>query len=301
MRFTKMHGAGNDYVVVDARDQSGDWPALAQEMCDRHYGVGADGLLLLTRSSLADARMRMFNPDGSEAEMCGNGIRCFAKYVVERSIADSGVRQLRVETGAGILDVLPLSDGDGRITRARVAMGEPRFRAAEVPVRIPEGEKGLRIDITQSQLDIINITSRDIVAGYPVIVGGYSFRITCVSMGNPHAVAFVDAPVDEVPLELVGPLVENHSLFPDRVNFHIVNVLGRNSLRARTWERGAGLTLACGTGACAIQTVSRLLILTDGTVEVEMPGGVLTVTWSGQGPVYLEGPMEEVFEGEWGG
>ena len=295
-----MHGAGNDYVLLDVREEDRDWPLLAREMCDRHYGIGSDGLLLVAPSEAADIRMRMFNPDGSEAEMCGNGIRCVAKYVVERRIASLSDGVLRVETGAGILDVVPLADGDGRVTRARVAMGEPRFHADVIPVCIPEGEKGLQLDITTKRLDI-SVDTAYLVAGYPIEVEGHTFRITCVSMGSPHAVAFLDDPVDQVPLHVVGPLMEHHPLFPRRVNFHLVNVQGHDMLKARTWERGAGLTLACGTGACAIQAAARLLGLTDEGVELQMPGGVLNVTWPGQGPVYLEGAVEEVFEGEWRG
>ena len=295
-----MHGAGNDYVLLDARYGELDWGPLARAMCDRHYGVGADGLLLVEPSEAADIRMRMFNPDGSEAEMCGNGIRCFAKYVVERSIVSPGNGSLRIETGAGILEAVPFADGEGRISRARVAMGEPRFHAEEIPVRIPEGEKGLQLDITNDVLDISVDTSR-IVAGYPVEVEGRTFRLTCVSMGNPHAVVFLDEDVDQVPLHLVGPVMEHHSMFPQRVNFHVANVQGRDRVNARSWERGAGLTLACGTGACAVQATARLLGLTDESVELHMPGGVLEVTWQGRGPVYMEGPVSEVFEGEWKG
>ncbi|MFC1935751.1 diaminopimelate epimerase [Chloroflexota bacterium] len=300
MRFTKMHGAGNDYVLIDARNEERDWSTLAQELCDRHYGVGSDGLLLVATSAAADIRMRMFNPDGSEAEMCGNGIRCFAKYVVERCIVSPCDDPLRVETGAGILDIVPFINGDGHVTGARVAMGEPRFHAEEIPVRIPEGERGLQLDITNVGLDISIVPDR-LVAGYPVELEGQTFRITCVSMGNPHAVAFIDDPVEQMPLHVLGPPMERHPMFPQRVNFHIVNVQGRDRLQARTWERGAGLTLACGTGACAIQAAARLLDLTDDRVELQMPGGVLTVTWPGHGQVYMEGPAEEAFEGEWKG
>ncbi|MBI2170498.1 MAG: diaminopimelate epimerase [Chloroflexi bacterium] len=297
MRFSKMHGAGNDYVVLDARGQQHDWAELARKMCDRHYGVGADGLLLVVPSELADIRMRMFNPDGSEAEMCGNGIRCFAKYVIERRIvAKEGA--LKVETGNGVLDVTPIA-ANGKVHRARVSMGEPRFRAEDIPVAIPPGEKGFCLK--PSQLDIKSMHTESLVAGYPITVDGRTFAIIGVSMGNPHAVAFIDEPVDSVPLETIGPKVEHHPIFPRRVNFHVVNLLGRDRLKARTWERGAGITLACGTGACAIQAVARLLGLTDDTVQLQMPGGVLTITWPGHGPVIMEGPVEEVFEGEWRG
>jgi diaminopimelate epimerase len=296
-----MHGAGNDYVVLDARDQNHDWAELARKMCDRHYGVGADGLLLVVPSAMADIRMRMFNPDGSEAEMCGNGIRCFAKYVVERSIvAKQGAlpMSIKVETSYGVLDVTPIAS-NGKVHRARVSMGEPRFRAEDIPVAIPKGQKEFRLD--SKTLAIKTVPMESLVAGYPITVDGRTFAITCVSMGNPHAVAFIDQPVDTIPLEAIGPKVEHHPIFPRRVNFHIVNVLSKDRLKARTWERGAGITLACGTGACAIQAVARLLGLTDATVQLQMPGGVLTITWPGHGPVIMEGPVEEVFEGEWRG
>ncbi len=208
---------------------------------------------------------------------------------------------LRVETGADVLEVVPLEE-NGRITRARATMGVPRFYASDIPVLIPRGEPALHVGtallntISKSDYDLGQLVVR-----YPVTVDGHEFRLTCVSMGNPHAVAFIDEPVDEVPLHLLGPLVEHHPLFPERVNFHIVNVEGSGRLRARTWERGAGLTLACGTGACAIQATAHLLGLVEDTTQVQMPGGLLTVSWPGAGEVILEGPVEEVFEGEWEG
>ena len=294
-----MHGAGNDYVLLDARRQEHDWSTLARSLCDRHYGVGSDGLLLVAPSEVADIRMRMFNPDGSEAQMCGNGIRCFAKYVLDREIVAAGQGPLRVETGAGVLEVESTAE-NGRINRARAAMGIPRFHAADIPVLIPEGERGLHRDA--ELLDTTSIRGLDVgqlVIGYPLKVDGHGFKITCVSMGNPHAVAFLDESVAVVPLHLLGPAVEHHPLFPERVNFHIVNVAGRDRLKARTWERGAGLTLACGTGAGAIHAAAYLLGLVNDTTQVEMPGGVLTLSWPGTGQVTMEGPVEEVFEGEW--
>ena len=293
-----MHGAGNDYVVLDARDENKDWSNLAVEMCDRHYGVGADGLLLLEPSAVGDVRMRMFNPDGSQAEMCGNGIRCFSKYVLERGLVSLNGAPLHVETASGLLDVEPLNDGNGRISRARVAMGEPQFNAPDIPVHLPAGENGQQLGTTL--LDITSgIVPEQLVVGYVVELAGETFEITCVSMGNPHAVAFIDRPVDDVELDRLGPLMEHHPIFPRRVNFHVVNVEDRGRLKARTWERGAGLTLACGTGACAIQAAARLLRLTDDEVRLEMPGGELIITWPGQGQVYMEGPATQVFEGEW--
>ena len=309
MRFTKMHGAGNDYVVLDARGLEHDWPDLARRLCDRHLGVGADGLLLVTPSSEADIRMRMFNPDGSEAEMCGNGIRCFAKYVVERGIVSSGENGLRVETGDGVMVVTPLTT-DGQSTRSRVAMGTPRLRAAEVPIDLARASRpGIdatalapeRIEVNKTVLDRLGLSVDELAVSVQVPIEDRIFHITGVSMGNPHAVAFIDDPVDGVPLERFGPRMEHHPLFPNRVNFHVVNVLGRTRLRARTWERGAGITLACGTGACAIAVASLLHGHTGEMVDVELPGGTLSIIWPGVGPVYLEGPAEEVFEGEWKG
>ncbi len=296
-----MHGAGNDYVLLDARQQDADWSAMARELCDRHYGVGADGLLLVAPSAAADIRMRMLNPDGSEAQMCGNGIRCFTKYVVERSIVDAREGPVRVETESGVLEVTPLAD-NGRINRARAGMGVPRFHADDIPVRIPEGERGLHADVAQLNISDALKGELDIdrlVVNYPAKVDGRTFKINCVSMGNPHAVAFFVESVDDVPLDMLGPQVEHHPLFPERINFHIVNVEDRGHLKGRTWERGAGLTLACGTGACAIHVVAHLLGLVDDTTLVQMPGGLLTLTWPGYGQVTMEGPVEEVFEGEW--
>ena len=283
LKFTKMHGAGNDYVVVDARAQERDWASLALRLADRHFGVGSDGLLLVAPSSIADVRMRMFNPDGSEAEMCGNGIRCFAKFVLERDIARPGDGVLSVETGAGVLTVIPHLE-QGRVVRAQVDMGPPRLRPEEVPVRLPEGAAthGPLID-------------------YPLTLDGRTLAVTCLSMGNPHAVAFIQEPIEEFPLERLGPQVEHHPLFPNRVNFEVANVLEPGQVHMRTWERGAGETLACGTGACAVAVAARLKGLIGEQVDIELLGGLLTVRWDGQGPVWLEGPAEEVFEGEWRG
>ncbi|MBF8267283.1 MAG: Diaminopimelate epimerase [Dehalococcoidia bacterium] len=282
VKFTKMHGAGNDYALIDARDLDADWPSLARAMCHRRLGVGADGILLVLPSSSAHTRMRMFNPDGSEAEMCGNGIRCLAKYVLERGIVRRGESPLEVETLAGVRALVPIWH-DGRVIRARVAMGKPELRPDRVPVALPGG------------------ASDEPALDYPLTVEGVELRLTFVGMGNPHAVAFLDAPVGEFPLPLIGPLVEHHLLFPNQVNFSIVNVGDPGHLSARVWERGVGETLACGTGSCAIAVASRLHDYTDDEVDITLPGGVLTVAWDGRGQVYLEGPAEEVFEGEWNG
>ena len=287
MRFTKLHGAGNDYIVIDARQQERDWGSLSKAMCDRHLGVGADGIILVMPSQHADIRMRMFNPDGSEAEMCGNGIRCFTRYVLERRILSPTQSEVRVETGAGIRTVIPIST-DGKMTRARVNMGAPRLRAEEVPV-----------NVTPYPYQGPLASTADVVVNHPFEVGGRVLYLTCVSMGNPHAVAFLQEPVEAFPLREIGPKVEHNPLFPRRVNFEIVNVVGGQILKARVWERGAEETLACGTGACAVTVAARLQGLIGDKVDITLPGGVLMVEWDGKGDVWMEGPVEEVFEGEW--
>ena len=238
MQFTKMEGAGNDYVYIDARSQEQDWPELSRQMSDRHFGVGGDGLILIADSDVADLKMVMFNADGSQGEMCGNGIRCFAKYAIERDIAAPKGDGLTVETLAGIRTVTPTYAGS-RITGARVAMGAPILEAAEVPVAL---EKELPAP----------------VLGHPFEMDGYDLPLSFVSMGNPHAVTFIDMPVGEFPLHTIGRKVEHHPMFPRRVNFEIVNVDALGKLTARVWERGSGETLACGTGACAIAVAARL-------------------------------------------
>ena len=279
MRFVKLHGAGNDYLFIDARRLDKDWPALARAMSDRHFGVGADGIILALQSEEAQVRMRMFNADGSEGEMCGNGIRCFGRFVLDEKIATLSGESLAVETEAGVLSVTPLFE-NGKMARARVSMGEPRLQANEIPVDLP-GLKGRR------------------VYDYPIDVGQGELAISCVSMGNPHAVTFLDEPVDQFPLEIIGPRVEHLEMFPNRVNFEIVNVLSPSHIRTRVWERGSGITLACGTGACAVAVASYLHGYTGERVDITLPGGVLKVEWPGHGNVILEGPVEEVFQGEW--
>jgi diaminopimelate epimerase len=279
MRFVKMHGAGNDYIYVDARNLADDieWTEVARRISDRHFGVGGDGLILVLPSNRADVRMRMFNADGSEAEMCGNGVRCFAKFVLEEGMAAPRGEELAVETLAGIIRIRPFLR-EGAVVGARVDMGPPRLKPDEIPVEV---------------------NGPGPVVDHPLTVEGHQLKLTCVSMGNPHAVAFIQQPVAEFPLLAVGPKVEHHPLFPRRVNFEIVNVEGRGRLRARVWERGSGETLACATGACGLVVAAHLKGLVDDQVEVQMPGGILKVEWPGKGDVYLEGPAESVFEGEW--
>ncbi len=277
MRFVKMHGTGNDFVLLQPQDEGRDWPALARALCDRHYGIGADGVILVLPSQRADVRMRIFNPDGSEAEMCGNGIRCLVRYAVERGIATPRDGRITVEALAGVLPAWVETEG-GRVRRVRVGMGVPRFSPAEVPVAA-EGPGPL--------LDL------------PLEVKGWRLSLTCLSLGNPHAVHFLTTPVRDFPLEEVGPAVERHPLFPQRVNFGVARVLDGGRMELRVWERGAGPTLACGSGATAAVVAARLRGLVGERVEVELPGGPLTIEWDGRGEAYLSGPAEWVFEGTW--
>ena len=282
MKFTKMHGAGNDYIYIDARDMEKDWPSLSRRMSDRHFGIGGDGIILILESEVADLKMRMFNADGSEGLMCGNGIRCFAKYAIERGIAPVTGPFLKVETLAGLRTIEP-AYANGKITGARVSMGLPGLDPRDLPVTLapsPDYERGP-------------------VLNYPCRVDGIELALTFVSMGNPHAVAFLDQPVGEFPLHTIGPKVEHLPMFPHRVNFEIVNLNGEAGVTARVWERGSGETMACGTGACAIAVTARLQGFSHDSVDIILPGGALKIDWDGEGEVFLEGPAEEVFSGEW--
>ncbi len=283
MEFTKMHGAGNDYVYIDARTMpERDWGSLSRAISDRHFGVGGDGLILVMDSDIADLQMRMFNADGSEGEMCGNGIRCFAKYAIERGIVSPSSQEVTVDTLAGVRTVFPHYDG-AAVDSARVSMGAPRLAPAEIPV----------------DLDPAISNREGPILSYAVQPGDFRLFLTFVSMGNPHAVTFIDQPIEEFPLHNIGPLVERHPIFPRRVNFEIVNLRDDGNLDARVWERGSGETMACGTGACAIGVASRLLGYTGDRVAVNLPGGTLNIEWDGAGEVYLEGPAAEVFSGVW--
>jgi diaminopimelate epimerase len=280
IEFRKIHGAANDFVVVDGRPNANggtgslDWAALAERACDRRRGVGGDGLLVLeaARGAGADFHMRYHNADGSEAEMCGNGIRCMARFALEIGATDK--RELTWETGAGIVRTEVLEHGE-RESTVRVNMGPPRTRPSEVPV---EG-------------------SGDMVREQAFAIDGTSLELTCVSMGNPHAVTYVDS-VEAFPLEKVGPLVEHHPAFPRRTNFEIVEVLAPDHLRMRVWERGVGETMACGTGACAVAVASHMVKGTDDTVRVDLPGGQLSIHWAEGEDVMMTGPAETVFVGK---
>jgi diaminopimelate epimerase len=278
MRFTKMHGIGNDYVYVSLFDQSlpGEPAELARVVSDRHFGIGGDGLILITPSDKADARMRMFNADGSEGEMCGNGVRCVAKYIHDHGIARKPV--VTIETGRGVL-TLDLEIAAGRVQRVRVDMSPPILRAAEIPTTLP-GDPPLDV---------------------PLEVGGDEYHVSAISMGNPHAVLYVPD-VRDFPVEAVGPLIEVHPAFPRRVNVHFVEIARPHQVRMRTWERGSGITLACGTGACAVCVVGVLTGRTERRLLAHLPGGDLELEWpADSASVFMTGPATEVFSGEWNG
>jgi diaminopimelate epimerase len=277
MDFAKLHGTGNDFVVIDARSAQHDWSALAQSICDRHFGVGGDGLILAARSDRAPVRMRIFNADGSEAEMSGNGMRCLVKFAVDHGIVTPKGDKFDVETGAGVLRVRIATEG-GLVTSVRESMGPPRLDPREIPVAIDAPPPIMNFDVR---------------------VDGRTLPITPVSMGNPHAVYFQDAPVRDYPLHTVGPLMEHHALFPKRTNFEVVRVLDRAHAEMRVWERGVGETLSCGSGASATMVAARLLDLVDGAMELRVPGGELKLEWDGEGDVILTGPVVEVFSGTW--
>ena len=284
MNFTKLQATGNDFILLDARDMQQDWAGVAQDMCQRQFGVGADGLILVMASSTADLKMRILNSDGSEAEVCGNGLRCFAKYVIDRQIASGA--GLTVETLAGIRTVKAFMS-EGKVNQAKVNMGIPLFKANEIPVNMGEQEKG------REAVDIMSLLD------YTLVVAGKDLTLSFVSIGNPHAVSFLSQPVDDFPLLEVGPAIENHPMFPERINYEIARVVDRKKIEARVWERGAGETLSCGSGACAIAAIARMNGYIDDVVDIMLRGGNLTIDWDGIGEVHLTGPVEEVFTGEW--
>ena len=287
-RFTKMEGLGNDYIYVNGFEEkldSKDYPAISRAVSDRHFGIGADGLIMVLPPTApgadgrpgnpneADFRMRIFNADGSEAEMCGNGIRCFAKYVYDRGLTNK--TDLRVVTGAGIMRPR-LTVENGKVTKVRVDMGEPRLRRSLIPMVGSEAEQ---------------------VVGEALSAAGAEYTLTAVSMGNPHVIAFTDD-VQGVDLEHIGPKLERHPAFPNRTNVHFAQVMGPGEIRMRTWERGSGITLACGTGACSVAVASALNGLTGRHVLIHLPGGDLEVEWSEQdNHVYMTGPATDICNG----
>jgi len=288
MHFTKMQGCGNDYIYVDCFKEKppADPAAVSRRISDRHFGVGADGLILICPSEKADARMRMFNADGSEAEMCGNGIRCVAKYVHDHGIARKS--PLRIETGRGVL-TLELEIGRGKVERVRVDMGEPILDSTKIPTTLP----GPRVVNQALPAGLIDPVDRWVANC------GVELRVTCVSMGNPHAVLYC-RDVAKVPLASIGPELETAAIFPRRSNVHFVQVHSPNEATMRTWERGSGITLACGTGACAVCVAGVLAERTARKILAHLPGGDLQLEWAaGDNHVFMTGPAAEVFDGEW--
>lgn len=276
MRFAKMHGAGNDYVYVNGFAETvADPAALARAVSNRQFGIGSDGLILILPSEIADVRMRMFNADGSEAEMCGNGIRCVAKYAYDHGLVTN--KDIRVETGAGVKPLQLFTNAANKVEGVRVNMGRPVLQRSRIPMTGPEAEQ-----VVAESLAVLDRT----------------FAITCVSMGNPHCVVFVDD-VDAFPVELYGPAIENHPSFPRRINVEFVQVLSSGEVRQRTWERGAAETLACGTGASAVTVAGVLTGRTDRRLINHLRGGDLEMEWAEDGDIYMTGPAVQVFEGDY--
>lgn len=275
MKFTKMHGIGNDYVYVNCFEETVENPSeTAKFVSDRHFGIGSDGLILIKPSQVADCEMDMYNADGSQGAMCGNGVRCVAKFVYDAGIAKKDRISVATKSGIKYVDVFA---ENGKAVSVRVNMGAPILRAEEVPM----------------------VCEKDTAVAYPLEVDGSVWNVTAVSMGNPHAVVYIDD-VDSLEIEKIGPAFEHHPAFPDRVNTEFVRVIDRHTVQMRVWERGSGETLACGTGACAV-AVSSILngFVEDGEVTVKLLGGDLRIEWNRQeNTVYMTGPATTVFEGE---
>ena len=277
MKFTKMHGCGNDYIYVDGAREI--IPAerkseVVKFLSDRHFGIGGDGVIFINPSDVADFEMEMYNMDGSRSEMCGNGIRCVGKYVYDHGLTRKTSLSI---VSCGKIKYLELTVEDGRVTKVRVNMGSPVLEAAEIPV----------------------VASQSPVVDTPIAVDGREYRMTCVSMGNPHAIVYVDEMIDDETMAKIGPLFEHHERFPRRVNTEFVKVLDRERVQMRVWERGTGETLACGTGACAVTVASILNGLTEDDITVELLGGNLEIFWDREeNVVYMTGPATTVFEGE---
>jgi len=285
MIFSKLQATGNDFILVDSRTIEGEWSKLARAMCDRHFGIGADGLILVQDSTIADLKMRIFNADGSEAEVSGNGLRCFARYAIQKGLSgkissrvEQGHRSLTIDTLSGVRKVKAYMSGN-KVNRIEVKMGLPQFQPEQIPVKV--------------KVDIIPILD------YPLPINGEELILAILSMGNPHAVSFLSQPTTDFHLAEIGPKVEMHPVFPQRTNFEVARVLSREKIEARVWERGVGETLACGSGACAIAVAAQLLDYVNRQVDIILEGGTLTVSWDRLGEVLLSGPVEEVFTGEW--
>lgn len=275
MKFTKMHGAGNDYVYINGFEVSIADPArLAEQVSNRQFGIGSDGLILILPSAVADVRMRMFNLDGSEGEMCGNGIRCVAKYAYDHGLVEN--LEMKVETGGGVLSLTMFVGSSGLVEQVRVNMGEPGLARGKVPMVGPATEQAIAV---------------------PLEIDDQLFEVTCLSMGNPHAVIFVDD-VEHFPVAAIGKQIENHPWFPERVNVEFVQVLSPTEVIQRTWERGSGETLACGSGASAVTVAGVLTGRTERKIINHLRGGDLALEWLADGSVIMTGPAVEVFSGD---
>ncbi len=289
LEFVKMQGIGNDFIVIDDRalaidrrmsqaaNRTRTYPDLARQLCSRHFGIGADGILLIQPSEDHDFKFRIYNSDGSSAQMCGNGLRCVARLAYETRIVAQ--TQMRVDTLAGTMKAEVITDDNGQVISVRVDMGEPELNCIKIPFDSPHetsGEKAIEV---------------------PLAAGGRSYTITAVSMGNPHAVIFVDD-VDRVDLKAVGPAIENHDRFPEKTNVEFIEVVSPDELKMRVWERGAGITLACGTGACAALVAATLTGRADGRALIHLDGGDLEITWDKKSNhLFMQGPAVSVFSG----
>ena len=276
MKFTKMHGCGNDYVYFDCtKNEIKDESAAAKALSDRHFGIGGDGIIIIKKGKKAEFEMVMYNADGSRGAMCGNGIRCVAKYVYDHKLTDK--TSISIES-MGAVKYIDVAVENGEVKSARVDMGAPILESKKIPV-LTDGERAVNV---------------------PITVDGREYKMTCVSMGNPHAVVFIENSPKEFPLEKIGPMFENNSVFPDRTNTEFIKVIDRKNLEMRVWERGSGETLACGTGACASAVAAILNGYADNDVTVHLLGGDLEISWSGNegDSVFMTGPATTVFEGE---
>ena len=277
--FVKLQGAGNDYIAIDGRNKNYDWNQLSIDMSKPAFGVGSDGIVVVFESDKSDIRMRIYNPDGSEAEISGNGIRLFTKFVIDEKIIIPTKNHIKIETGDGIKTVYPKIDA-GKVISSRVEMGVPNFIPSKIPINVPSMKDS---DSPKFSLKVLD----------------YNLELTCLSIGNPHAVCIIDENIDDFPLIEVGTIVEKHNYFPNRINFEIVNILSRDRIRARIFERGAGETLSSGTGSTASASASRYNGFVDDKVEVILDGGKLNISWNKENTAMLEGPSVEVFKGIW--
>lgn len=273
--FSKWHGLGNDFVIVNGLNgQFDQYAQMAVEVCDRHFGIGADGLVFLLPSDIADFQMRIFNSDGSEAEMCGNVTRCMARYVYEYGLSEK--LKITLETKAGIIKP-ELIFVDGMLSTIKVDMGEPRLKPSEIPM---------------------NASANDQIVNELLLIEDKDYHITCVSMGNPHCILFVDQ-IDQVDLSVIGPKIETHPAFPKKINVEFAQVINKHKIRMRVWERGAGITMACGTGACATLVAGVLNGKVERQAIIELDGGELSIEWGIDNHIYMSGPATEVFRGEY--